>query len=128
MSRHRDQRKLFLEQGETRPMTAPFDYPSIARMIDHALLQPFLRTDELEAGCTVSSQLRGCQRVHSALLRRARCGDTQGQQRTDQHHDRFSSWRQHHQRQTGRSSSGTAKMVLLNSTSSSISAKRKAMT
>ncbi len=35
-------------------MTAPFDYPSIARMIDHALLQPFLRTDELEAGCTLA--------------------------------------------------------------------------
>ena len=31
-------------------MTAQFNYPSIAKMIDHALLQPFLNTAELEAG------------------------------------------------------------------------------
>ncbi|HEY2120841.1 MAG TPA: deoxyribose-phosphate aldolase [Candidatus Acidoferrum sp.] len=35
-------------------MTAPYDYPSIAKMIDHALLQPFLTTDELEAGCRLA--------------------------------------------------------------------------
>jgi deoxyribose-phosphate aldolase len=35
-------------------MTAQFDYPSIAKMIDHALLQPFLTTSELEAGCRLA--------------------------------------------------------------------------
>ncbi len=35
-------------------MTTPFDYPSIAKMIDHALLQPFLCTDELDAGCKLA--------------------------------------------------------------------------
>jgi deoxyribose-phosphate aldolase len=35
-------------------MTESFDYPSIAKMIDHSLLQPFLTTDELEAGCRLA--------------------------------------------------------------------------
>jgi deoxyribose-phosphate aldolase len=35
-------------------MTTPFDYLSIAKMIDHALLQPFLTTDELDAGCRLA--------------------------------------------------------------------------
>jgi deoxyribose-phosphate aldolase len=35
-------------------MNALYDYPSIAKMIDHALLQPFLTTDELEAGCRLA--------------------------------------------------------------------------
>lgn len=35
-------------------MSAPYDYPSLAKMIDHALLQPFLTADELEAGCRLA--------------------------------------------------------------------------
>jgi deoxyribose-phosphate aldolase len=35
-------------------MTPSFDYPSIAKMIDHSLLQPFLTTNELEAGCRLA--------------------------------------------------------------------------
>jgi len=35
-------------------MTTAFDYLSIAKMIDHALLQPFLCTDELDAGCKLA--------------------------------------------------------------------------
>ena len=36
---------------ERQPMTSSYDYPAIAKMIDHSLLQPFLSTSELEAGC-----------------------------------------------------------------------------
>src|SRR5208337_5684919 len=32
----------------------PFDYPSIAKMIDHSLLNPSLTTVELEAGCSLA--------------------------------------------------------------------------
>jgi deoxyribose-phosphate aldolase len=35
-------------------MTLAYDYPSIAKMIDHALLQPSLTTRELEAGCRLA--------------------------------------------------------------------------
>ncbi len=35
-------------------MTSSYDYPSIAKMIDHSLLQPFLTTSELEAGCRLA--------------------------------------------------------------------------
>jgi deoxyribose-phosphate aldolase len=35
-------------------MAALFDYPSIAKMIDHSLLQPFLTTDDLETGCRLA--------------------------------------------------------------------------
>ena len=35
-------------------MTEQFDYPSIAKMIDYALLQPFLTSSELEAGCRLA--------------------------------------------------------------------------
>ena len=35
-------------------MTEQFDYPSVAKMIDHALLQPFLTSSELEAGCRLA--------------------------------------------------------------------------
>jgi deoxyribose-phosphate aldolase len=32
-------------------MSSSYDYPAIAKMIDHSLLQPFLSVSELEAGC-----------------------------------------------------------------------------
>ena len=35
-------------------MSSTYDYPSIAKMIDHSLLQPFLTTSELEAGCRLA--------------------------------------------------------------------------
>jgi len=35
-------------------MTHPFDYPSIAKMIDHSLLNPTLTTPELEEGCALA--------------------------------------------------------------------------
>jgi deoxyribose-phosphate aldolase len=35
-------------------MSQPYDYASIAKMIDHALLQPSLNTSELEAGCRLA--------------------------------------------------------------------------
>lgn len=35
-------------------MTQPFDYPSIAKMIDHSLLNPTLTTRELEGGCALA--------------------------------------------------------------------------
>jgi deoxyribose-phosphate aldolase len=35
-------------------MTQPFDYPSIAKMIDHSLLNPTLTTRELEDGCALA--------------------------------------------------------------------------
>lgn len=35
-------------------MTHPFDYPSIAKMIDHSLLNPALTTSELEDGCALA--------------------------------------------------------------------------
>lgn len=35
-------------------MTPNYDYPSIAKMIDHSLLQPMLSTNELEAGCALA--------------------------------------------------------------------------
>ena len=35
-------------------MTTPFDYPAVAKMVDHALLQPFLSTEELDAGCRLA--------------------------------------------------------------------------
>ncbi len=35
-------------------MTHPFDYPSIAKMIDHSLLNPTLTTRELENGCALA--------------------------------------------------------------------------
>jgi deoxyribose-phosphate aldolase len=35
-------------------MTQSFDYPSIAKMIDHSLLNPSLTTTELEEGCSLA--------------------------------------------------------------------------
>jgi deoxyribose-phosphate aldolase len=35
-------------------MTQSYDYPSIAKMIDHSLLQPMLTVSELEAGCRLA--------------------------------------------------------------------------
>jgi deoxyribose-phosphate aldolase len=35
-------------------VTQPFDYPSIAKMIDHSLLNPALTTRELEDGCALA--------------------------------------------------------------------------
>ena len=35
-------------------MNHPFDYPSIAKMIDHSLLNPALTTSELEDGCALA--------------------------------------------------------------------------
>jgi deoxyribose-phosphate aldolase len=35
-------------------MTQSFDYPSIAKMIDHSLLNPTLTTQELEEGCALA--------------------------------------------------------------------------
>ena len=35
-------------------MTQTYDYPSIAKMIDHSLLNPTLTTRELEAGCNLA--------------------------------------------------------------------------
>jgi deoxyribose-phosphate aldolase len=35
-------------------MTESFDYPSIAKMIDHSLLNPTLTTQELEEGCALA--------------------------------------------------------------------------
>lgn len=35
-------------------MTSSFDYPSIAKMIDHSLLNPTLTTAELEDGCSLA--------------------------------------------------------------------------
>jgi deoxyribose-phosphate aldolase len=35
-------------------MTQPYDYPSIAKMIDHSLLNPTLTTRELEDGCALA--------------------------------------------------------------------------
>ena len=35
-------------------MTHPYDYPSIATMIDHSLLNPTLTTPELEEGCALA--------------------------------------------------------------------------
>lgn len=35
-------------------MTQAYDYPSIAKMIDHSLLQPSLTTGELESGCRLA--------------------------------------------------------------------------
>jgi deoxyribose-phosphate aldolase len=35
-------------------MSQPFDYPSIAKMIDHSLLNPTLTTPELEEGCALA--------------------------------------------------------------------------
>ena len=35
-------------------MTLSYDYPAIAKMIDHSLLNPSLTTDELEAGCALA--------------------------------------------------------------------------
>ena len=35
-------------------MTPTYDYPSIAKMIDHSLLQPMLTVQELEAGCALA--------------------------------------------------------------------------
>ena len=35
-------------------MSQPFDYPSIAKMIDHSLLNPTLTTRELEEGCALA--------------------------------------------------------------------------
>jgi deoxyribose-phosphate aldolase len=35
-------------------MTQPFNYPSIAKMIDHSLLNPTLTTRELEEGCALA--------------------------------------------------------------------------
>jgi deoxyribose-phosphate aldolase len=35
-------------------MTQPYDYASIAKMIDHSLLNPTLTTRELEAGCALA--------------------------------------------------------------------------
>jgi deoxyribose-phosphate aldolase len=35
-------------------MSHPFDYPSIAKMIDHSLLNPTLTTPELEEGCALA--------------------------------------------------------------------------
>jgi deoxyribose-phosphate aldolase len=35
-------------------MSHPFDYPSIAKMIDHSLLNPTLTTPDLEEGCALA--------------------------------------------------------------------------
>lgn len=35
-------------------MSLNYDYPSIAKMIDHSLLQPMLTVNELEAGCALA--------------------------------------------------------------------------
>ena len=35
-------------------MTIPYDYESIAKMIDHSLLNPSLTAQELEAGCALA--------------------------------------------------------------------------
>lgn len=35
-------------------MTPSYDYSSIAKLIDHSLLQPFLTVNELEAGCQLA--------------------------------------------------------------------------
>jgi deoxyribose-phosphate aldolase len=35
-------------------MTPSFDYPSVAKMIDHSLLNPTLTTQELENGCNLA--------------------------------------------------------------------------